>query len=80
MGQGKNIVHQYFKKEIDGATVLVRVDPIFYKGVEITLVKGESPVVRELDFDEQIFEDLEADEFAAGNPLEFNLYWAGLKK
>jgi hypothetical protein len=78
MAKGSNIVHQYFKKEFDELTILVRVNPIQLKGMEITLPKSGEPEVRELDFDEGIFEDLKADGFKEASPLEFNLYFSGL--
>ncbi len=78
MGKESNIVHQYFKKEFEDFTVLVRVNPIQFKGTEITLHKDGKPTVRDLDFDQEIFEDLKADGFEASSPLEFNLYYNGL--
>jgi hypothetical protein len=78
MAKNQNIVHQYFKKKIAGTTILVKVNPIHYTGTEITrTAKGET-ALRELEFDEQIFDDLKADEFEPCNPLEFNLYLSGL--
>jgi hypothetical protein len=78
MAKGSNIVHQYFKKEFEDFTVMVRVNPIHFKGTEITIFKTGKSEVRELDFDEGIFEDLKADGFDVASPLEFNLYHAGL--
>jgi hypothetical protein len=78
MAKGSNIVHQYFKKEFEDFTILVRVNPIQWKGTELTLPKNGEPEVRELDFDEDIFEDLRADGFNESSPLEFNLYYSGL--
>jgi hypothetical protein len=78
MAKGSNIVHQYFKKEFEDVTILVRVNPIQWKGTEITLSRGGEPEVRELEFDEEIFEDLQADGFKESSPLEFNLYFSGL--
>jgi hypothetical protein len=78
MPKDSNIVHQYFKKELEDVTILVRVNPIQFKGMEITLPKNGQPEVRELEFDEEIFEDLKADGFAEASPLEFNLYFSGL--
>jgi hypothetical protein len=78
MGKDSNIVHQYFKKEFDQFTVLVRVNPIQFKGTEITLHKDGKSEVRDIDFDLEIFEDLKADGFEASSPLEFNLYYNGL--
>lgn len=79
MPKDSNIVHQYFRKELEDSTILLRVNPIQFKGMEITLPKnGEEPSVRELELDQDIFEDLKADEFVDGSALEFNLYFSGL--
>lgn len=78
MARNQNIVHQYFKKKHDGVLILVRVNPIHYSGTEITLEDGQQPAIRELQFDQDIFEDLKADAFEECSPLEFNLYLSGL--
>lgn len=39
MGKSSNIVHQYFRKELDDSTILVKVNPILFRGTEITLLK-----------------------------------------
>ena len=80
MAKESNIVHRYFKKKFTEATILVKVNPILFKGVEITLlVNGESQI-RELNFDEDIWEDLKTDGFEEASALEFNLYYSGLAK
>jgi hypothetical protein len=78
MPKESNIVHQYFKKELEDSTILVRVNPIQLKGLEITLPKNGEPEIRELELDEEIMEDLKADGFKEASPLEFNLYFSGL--
>jgi hypothetical protein len=78
MAKDSNIVHQYFKKEFGEFTVMVKVNPYHYKGTEITIQKDGTAEIRELDFDEAIFEDLKADGFQEASPLEFNLYFSGL--
>lgn len=78
MGKGSNIVHHYFKKEFQDFTVLVKVNPIQLKGTEITLHKNNEKEIRDLEFDQEILEDLKADGFTESSPLEFNLYHAGL--
>lgn len=78
MAKGSNIVHQYFKKEFDDVTVLVKVNPFHLQGTEITIHKNGAPEVREMEFDEAIFDDLKADGFEEASPLEFNLYYSGL--
>ncbi len=80
MAKENNIVNQYFKKEFDGTKILVKVNPIHFKGTEITIFKDGDTELRELDFDQEIFEDLKADGFEAASPLEFNLYLSGLVK
>jgi hypothetical protein len=77
MAKSQNIVHQYFKKRIDDIQILLKVNPIQFTGTEITIQDGELSI-RELELDEQIFEDLKADRFEECSPLEFNLYLSGL--
>jgi len=77
MGKENNIVHQYFKKELEGSKILVKVNPIHLKGTEL-VVDGDGVHARDLDFDSEIFEDLKADGFVEVNALEFNLYLSGL--
>ena len=78
MAKDKNIVHQYFKKEIEGGKILVKVNPIHYTGTEL-IVDGEGEFLsRDLEFDDQIFDDLKHDGFTEVNALEFNIYLSGL--
>lgn len=78
MGKESNIVHQYFKKDFEDFTVLVKVNPIQFKGAEITRRADGSTELRELEFDSDIFDDLKADGFVEASALEFNLYYTGL--
>jgi hypothetical protein len=78
MAKGNNIVHQYFKKEFEGAQILVKVNPIEFKGTEISISKNGDTEMRELEFDAEIFDDLKADGFEPSSALEFNLYYSGL--
>ncbi|MDL5045729.1 hypothetical protein QQ054_06730 [Oscillatoria amoena NRMC-F 0135] len=78
MAKNQNIVHTYFKKQLNGNVILVKVNPIHYTGTEITRMASGKTTLRELEFDEQIFDDLKADEFESCSPLEFNLYLSGL--
>lgn len=78
MAKDRNIVHQYFKKEFDDMTVLVKVNPITFTGAEITVSKTGESELRAMEFDEAIFDDLKADGFTDASPLEFNLYQSGL--
>jgi hypothetical protein len=78
MGKDNNIVHQYFRKELEGLKILVKVNPILFKGTEITIFPDRKMEMRDMEFDEQIFDDLKEDGFLECNPLEFNLYLSGL--
>ena len=78
MAKSSNIVHQYFKKEFEEATILVKVNPLLFTGTEITVHKEGEVEMREMEFDEHIFEDLAEDGFIESSPLEFNLYFSGL--
>ena len=78
MAKGSNIVHQYFRKEMEGAKILVKVDPIHFIGSEITVSPDGHAELREMEFDQDIFEDLKVDGFTEASPLEFNLYLNGL--
>lgn len=75
-----NIVHQYFKKELEEGTILVQVNPIEFTGLELLVSKEGHLKQTEREFDEDIFDDLEADGFTPSGALEFNLYLKGLKK
>ena len=46
MGKENNIVHHYFKKEIEGTKVLVKVNPIHLKGIEITVFSDGNSELR----------------------------------
>jgi hypothetical protein len=78
MGKDSNIVHQYFKKELDDFVLLVKVNPVRLKATEIAVYKNQEPALREIDVDPEIIEDLKADGFTEASPLEFNLYLSGL--
>ena len=80
MGKAGNIVHQYFKKEMADFTLLVKVNPLQFKATEITVHRDQDPELREIDVDEEIFDDLKTDGFTEASPLEFNLYLSGLVK
>lgn len=78
MAKNQNIVHQYFRKKHEGLLIIVKINPIHYTGTEITIEEGQPPAIREMQFDENIFEDLKADQFEVCSPMEFNLYLSGL--
>jgi hypothetical protein len=72
------IVHQYFKKELDEFMILLQVDPINFKGLELIKYKNGRIEKTSRQLDEDIFEDLAADGFTSSSPLEFNIYLKGL--
>jgi len=78
MAKDSNIVHQYFKKEFGDTTILVKVNPILFKGTEIIILPDGKIQLRELDFDDGIAEDLKVDGFQEASALQFNLYLSGL--
>jgi hypothetical protein len=76
----QNIVHRYFKRVFDDYVVLVKVNPHSYEGLELILHPDGRLEKTEMEYDEEIYEDLEADEFVEASALEFNLYLNGLAK
>jgi hypothetical protein len=72
------IVHQYFKRIFDDYTVLVQVNPVNYTGLELIIHPDKKVEKTKMTFDEDIFDDLEADEFQPSSALEFNIYLKGL--
>ncbi|MBL3658691.1 MULTISPECIES: hypothetical protein [Fulvivirga] len=76
----QNVVHNYYKRQFDDFTVLVQVNPVTYKGMELTIHKNGEIEKRKMEFDEEIYDDLAADEFQESSSLEFNLYLKGLVK
>lgn len=58
--------------------IYVKVNPFHLSGLELTRFPDGSQEVREMEFDQAIFEDLQADDFEPCNALEFNLYYSGL--
>ena len=71
-------IFQYFKKELDEATILVRIDPNTFEGLELIVLKNSQIKKTVRTFDETIYDDLEFDKFTTGSPLEFNLHLQGI--
>lgn len=69
-------IPQYFKRVFDDYQVLVKVNPTDFSGIELIVHPDGRVEKTEMSFDEEIFEDLEVDEFQPGGALEFNLYLA----
>lgn len=75
----KNIA-QYFKQTFEDYQVLVKVNPDGITGTEL-IIHPEGRVEKtEMEFDQEIFEDLEVDGFKTCSPLEFNLHLAKSEK
>ena len=75
-----NIIHQYFKRVFEDQIILVQVDPENFKGLELIVYPDGKVKKTKRIFDEEIFADLEEDEFNKASALEFNLYLKGLAK
>ena len=73
-----NIVHQYFKKELEGATILLQMNPIQRIGIELTVPSVGKPESREIEFGENILVELKENGFEEAGAMEFNLYSSGL--
>ena len=75
-----NIVHKYFKNEIEGSKILVKVNPVHLTGTEMIIHANGKLETRQLEFDTEIWDDLLADGFVEVNGMEFNLHLSGLIK
>ena len=74
MGKKDAIVYKYFKRVFDDYQVLVAVNPIDFTGTELIVHPEDKVEKTDIQFDEDIYEDLEVDEFKESSPLEFQLY------
>ncbi len=74
----KNIVHQYFKKEVDGTKILAQINPIHFTGVQLNIAAEGKVEAIEMEPNEDLIELLVADGFKETSPMEFNLYFSGL--
>ena len=73
------MIYEYFKGEFEGGlTILVQLNPNTYEGLELSIYPDKTIGKRELQFDEDIYEDLEVDGFKPASALEFNLYLKGV--
>jgi hypothetical protein len=69
-----DIIFKYYKRVFDDYTVLVQVNPESLRGLELIIHPDGKVEKTKMEFDEEIYEDLDADEFKESSPLEFNLY------
>ncbi len=72
------MIHEYFKKEVDGAKILVQINPDSLYGLELIVHPDGSVDKTKRQFESDIYEDLAEDEFDIASPLEFNLYLKGI--
>jgi hypothetical protein len=75
----RDVVHLYFKRNFEDHQIMVRVNPIDWSGEEITVYEDGEMYHRKMQFDEDIQQDLEVDDFLPSSALEFNLYLKGFK-
>ena len=74
MGKKDAIVFKYFKRVFEDYQVLVAVNPIDFSGTELIIHPDGQVEKTDMQFDEDIYEDLKVDEFKESSPLEFQLY------
>lgn len=75
---GSNIVHQYFKKESEEGKVLLKINPIHLKGVEIVVPPKGEPTSEEIEVPADFETGLPKEGYLPSSPIEFNLYWSGV--
>ncbi len=73
-----HIVYQYFKKEVNGKTIYVQVDPIGLKGSQLIVPKKGEPEFEEVEFENDVLDVLVADGFSTANALAFHIILNGL--
>lgn len=71
-------IHKYYKKSHQGLLILVQLNPVTLTGVELIVDEEGRMVKTNREFDADIYQDLEVDEFKEASPLEFNLYLKNL--
>lgn len=74
MAKKDAIVYKYFKRVFEDFQVLVAVNPIDFSGIELIIHPDEKVEKNDMQYDEDIYEDLSVDEFQESSPLEFQLY------
>ncbi len=80
MSVHSNIVHKYFKSELEDVKILVKVNPVHFTGVEMIVHKNGKLETRQLEFDAEIWDELSEDGFVEVSAMEFNLHLSGLIK
>jgi len=72
-------ISKYFKRVFDDYQVLVQVNPDDFSGIELIVHPDGKIEKTEMEFDEEIFEDLAEDEFQPCGALEFQLHLSKTK-
>lgn len=73
------MVYEYFKKDFENFKILIQLNPVDFRILELTIDANNAVVKREIQADEDIYEDLKEDEFIKSSPLEFNLHLKGVR-
>lgn len=63
---------------MEGAKILVKVNPLHLVGTELTIPRKGEVSARDMEFEPAIFKNLKLDGFEEVNAMEFNLYLSGL--
>lgn len=66
-------ISQYFKRKLKTYEIYVQVNPNNFTGVELIVHPDGKIEKTEMEFDEEIFEDLAEDDFIHASALEFQL-------
>ncbi|MEM1406327.1 MAG: hypothetical protein AAGG59_06095 [Bacteroidota bacterium] len=72
------MVHEYFKKDFEDFKILIQLNPVNFSILELTVDVNNSISKRKIQADEDIYEDLNEDEFIKSSALEFNLHLKGV--
>ena len=70
---------KYFKRTFEDYKVLVKVNPADWTGTELIIHPDGKIEKTEMEFDDEVLEDLAFDEFEEVGAMEFNLYDKGVK-
>lgn len=71
------MIHEYYKKETPEFKILIQLNPKSLRGLELIVFPDNTVQKTKRVFDEEIFDDLQEDEFTKCSPLEFNLNLKG---
>ncbi|MDN3205772.1 hypothetical protein [Algoriphagus sediminis] len=66
-------IFQYFKRKLKTYEILVQVNPEDFTGTELIVHPDGKIEKTEMEFDEEIFEDLAEDDFIHASALEFQM-------